>query len=204
MSAGKKSKHIKNRFSLITDKVAQGYLEIHHKGTDEMWADVNTKPVQGRKFRVMRAEVMGISVEYDDDKERRGTHPLLLPKIEPDRISGTDFEILKKVAVATPSKSHKTKKRAPVVNKLVTRMKPIGSTDKSISRRAKPVQNRRSVLDGKYTSGKGLKWERRKSSPEGLYERLLAELCKATRRNLTRRSIEVIRKRETAVIIRPG
>ena len=47
MSAGKNSRHIKNRFFLITDKVAQGDLEIRHMGTKSMWADVNTKPVQG-------------------------------------------------------------------------------------------------------------------------------------------------------------
>ena len=34
MSAGKNSKHINNRFFLITDKVALGDLEIHHKGMD--------------------------------------------------------------------------------------------------------------------------------------------------------------------------
>ena len=32
MSAGKNSRHIKNRFFLITDKVAQGDLEIRHMG----------------------------------------------------------------------------------------------------------------------------------------------------------------------------
>ena len=60
MSAGKNSKHIKNSFFLITDKVAPGDIEIHYKGTDEMWADVNTKPMQGKMFRVMRGQVMGI------------------------------------------------------------------------------------------------------------------------------------------------
>ena len=33
MSAGNNSRHIKNRFFLITDKVAQGDLEIRHMGT---------------------------------------------------------------------------------------------------------------------------------------------------------------------------
>ena len=66
MSAGENSKHIKNRFFLITDKVVQGDLKIEHKGTDEMWWDVNTNPTQGKSFRVMRAEVMGMSVDYDD------------------------------------------------------------------------------------------------------------------------------------------
>ena len=38
MSAGGNSKHIKNRFFLITDKVAQGDLKVEHMGTDDMWA----------------------------------------------------------------------------------------------------------------------------------------------------------------------
>ena len=50
MSAGKNSRHIKNRFFLITNKVAQGDLEIRHMGTKSMWADVNTKPVQGELY----------------------------------------------------------------------------------------------------------------------------------------------------------
>ena len=50
MSAGKNSKHIKNRSFLITDKVAQDNLEIHHKGTDDMLADVNTNSRKGRGF----------------------------------------------------------------------------------------------------------------------------------------------------------
>ena len=61
--------------------MAQGDLEIQHKGTDEMWADVKTKPTQGKRFLVMCGEVMGVSAEYDDDVERRRTHPLLMPKI---------------------------------------------------------------------------------------------------------------------------
>merc|ERR1712086_339309 len=76
MSAGKNSKHIKNSFFLITDKVAQEELEVQHRGTEDMWADVNTNRVQGTKFRVMRAQVMGIDVEHDDDAERCRIHPL--------------------------------------------------------------------------------------------------------------------------------
>ena len=99
MSAGKNSKHIKNRFFLITDKVAQGDLTVEHMGTDDMRGDVNNKPTQGKRFRIMRAEVMGISVDYDDDEERRRTHPLLLPNVESVRISVADSEILEKVKI---------------------------------------------------------------------------------------------------------
>ena len=105
MSAGKNSKHIKDRFFLITDKVAQGDLKIEHKGIDKMWGDVNTKPMQEKMFRVVRAEVMSVSVDYDDDDERRRTHSLLMPKTESDRISVADGEVPEKAAIVIPVKA---------------------------------------------------------------------------------------------------
>ena len=72
----------KNRFFLITDKVAQGNLEIRHMGTKSMWADVNTKPVQGELHRIFRHQMMGVPIEYDDDVERRRTHPSSCPKLK--------------------------------------------------------------------------------------------------------------------------
>ena len=67
MSAGKNSKHIKNRFFLITDKVAQGGLSIQHKGTKDMWAGVNTKPMKGlRELASMHSLLMAsiYTVQY--------------------------------------------------------------------------------------------------------------------------------------------
>ena len=52
MLDGKNSKHIKISSFLITDKVSQRELEIRHMGTKSMWADLNTKPVQGAIFRI--------------------------------------------------------------------------------------------------------------------------------------------------------
>ena len=72
-----------------------------------MWPDMNTKPLQEMKFRVMRAQVMGIAVEYDDNTERRRTHPLLMPKVEPMSLSWDDNEVLKKVKVIVPGVSFK-------------------------------------------------------------------------------------------------
>ena len=63
ISAVKNSKHIKNKFFLVTDKVAQRELDIRHMGTKSMWADVNTKPVQVAIFRIFRSEMMGVPVE---------------------------------------------------------------------------------------------------------------------------------------------
>ena len=58
-----------------------GISKIQNKGTDEMWDDVNTKPTQGKMFRVVFGHVMGVSEEYEDDVDRRRTHLLFLPKI---------------------------------------------------------------------------------------------------------------------------
>ena len=69
-----------------------------------MWADVNTKPTQGKRFRVMRGNIMGISEDYDNDMDLRFTHPLLLPKIEYERLSAIDGEVLEKAAIVTPKK----------------------------------------------------------------------------------------------------
>ena len=151
MSAGKNSKHIKKRCFLITDKVAQGNLEIHHKGTDDMWVDVNTKLTQGKRFRVMHRKVMGIRADYDDDVERRRTHPILMPKVESERISAADGEILKYFAIVAPAKS-------PAKNS--TRGVLQGARVKSILPGVKPTAKRRSVLsEDKYAPGETSRWK---------------------------------------------
>ena len=49
-SAGKKSRHIKNKYLLIADNVAQGGIQIQHEEIDTMWANYHSKPLQGTKF----------------------------------------------------------------------------------------------------------------------------------------------------------
>ena len=55
-----------------------------------------------KKFRVMQAEVMGVSVYYDND-ERRRTHPLSIPKVESERILVAYGEVLEKAAIVVPA-----------------------------------------------------------------------------------------------------
>ena len=92
--------------------MVQGDLKIEHKGTDEMWGDVNTKPTQVKRFRDMQSEVMRMSVYYYDDDERRRTHPLLMPKVESEQILVTDGEVLEKAVIVVPTwaLAKKTKK----------------------------------------------------------------------------------------------
>ena len=121
MSAGKNSKHIKNRFFLIADKVAKDDVEIRHMGTKSMWADVNTKPVQGELFWIFRHHMRGVPIDCDDNAERRKTHPRLLPKVETERMTISDKEMLKEIEVLAPTS--KKKKSSSKVTKGIPRGK---------------------------------------------------------------------------------
>ena len=65
-SNGKKTKRIKPKFFFIKDRVNDGEVRIVHCPTEEMWADVLTKPLQGKAFRVMHAKLMNCDVEYKE------------------------------------------------------------------------------------------------------------------------------------------
>ena len=49
--SSKRTKHINNKYFLITDNIAQGDLELEYCPTDKMWADRHTKPKQGLPFK---------------------------------------------------------------------------------------------------------------------------------------------------------
>ena len=66
-SSSKRTKHIKNKYFFMTDKVAKGEVVIVHKSTKEMWADVLTKPKQGTPFRVDHSLLMNCPVNVPDE-----------------------------------------------------------------------------------------------------------------------------------------
>ena len=83
MSAGKAIKHTKNSGFLVADKITQDELTVQHRGTELMWDDDNTKPLQGNRFRqLFRSVLMSIPPNYDNNVESRNMHPLLLLKAE--------------------------------------------------------------------------------------------------------------------------
>ena len=43
-----------------------------------MWADINTKALQGTLFYKMRARLVGVDGNYGDNMERQATHASLL------------------------------------------------------------------------------------------------------------------------------
>ena len=95
MLAGKARKHINNKYFLIADEIAQDELTVQHRGTNSMWADGNTKPLQGNGFQLFRSVLMGDLPDYVDDTDRRNTQPLLLSKAEAEGvISRQNIEVL--------------------------------------------------------------------------------------------------------------
>jgi hypothetical protein len=59
-SSSNKTTHMKIRYFLIKDKVGSGELEIQHLPTDSMWADMLTKPLQGKLLKKFRACVLNL------------------------------------------------------------------------------------------------------------------------------------------------
>jgi hypothetical protein len=56
-----RSRHINIKFFFITDRVDKGEIAIKYMPTEEMLADLLTKPLQGKKFRLMRDKLLGLA-----------------------------------------------------------------------------------------------------------------------------------------------
>ena len=74
-SAGKKSKHVNNRYFTITDKIHQEDLEIRYKSKGEMLDYCQSNTQQGKLFHTIRSNLMNCPVDFNDDEECRNTPP---------------------------------------------------------------------------------------------------------------------------------
>ena len=109
---------------------------------------MNTKPVQGELYRIFRHQMMGVPIEYDDDVERRRTHPQLLPEVEAEVVSQGDSDLLEKIQVVAPTK------KMPSYKYILEKGIIQGKGGKSISPRSKASEKPRSVLgEPKYGPG---------------------------------------------------
>jgi hypothetical protein len=57
-ATSKRSRHINIRYFYLKDRVDIGELELEYLATDDMIADVLTKPLQGEKFRILRDKLL--------------------------------------------------------------------------------------------------------------------------------------------------
>ena len=90
-----------------------------------------------------------------------------MPKIESERISAADGEILEKVAIFVSARSHAKKPKMGILR---------GDRSNSILPQVKPPAKRRGVFkEDKYAPGSGSKWKRMIERFPALYKALLAE-----------------------------
>ena len=80
VSSSKRTKHIKAKYFFIRHFHKSGELELRYCPTETMWADVLTKPLQGAKFRLMRAFLMNCSTDYHEETP---TVPTAVPSPTP-------------------------------------------------------------------------------------------------------------------------
>lgn len=53
-----RTRHINIRFFFVSDRVKSGEVQVEYMPTDEMIADILTKPLQGEKFRILRRQLL--------------------------------------------------------------------------------------------------------------------------------------------------
>jgi len=68
-SSGKKTKHIQAKFFFIKDRIDDGEMIVVNCPTEGMWADILTKPLQRKAFRVMRSKLMNCEEDYFENEE---------------------------------------------------------------------------------------------------------------------------------------
>ena len=73
-----------------------------------MWADVTTKPLSGKPYRVMRGELMNVDVGYNDEKEHIATHPMILPKDNCQEEPNKSLQVLAKACTSNPTPKFKS------------------------------------------------------------------------------------------------
>jgi hypothetical protein len=69
LSGRKKTKHIKFKFFFIKDRVDSREIRVIDCPAEEMWADAQTKPLQGMAIRKIRAELVNCPVNYEENNK---------------------------------------------------------------------------------------------------------------------------------------
>jgi hypothetical protein len=67
VSSSKRTKHIKAKYLYICHYHNSGKFDLQYCPTDQMWADVPTKPLQGSKFQLFKAFLMNCPKNYTED-----------------------------------------------------------------------------------------------------------------------------------------
>ncbi len=88
VSSSKPTKHIKAKYFFIHHYHNPQELDLQYCPTEQMWANILTKPLQGPKFHMMRAFLMNFPVEYYEDPP---FIPSPLPTLVPTPLSKNPY-----------------------------------------------------------------------------------------------------------------
>jgi hypothetical protein len=70
-ASSKRTRHLDVKIFHMKDIIDRGELSVKYCPTEEMWADVLTKPLQGKAFRVMRSKLMNCAEDYVEECTKR-------------------------------------------------------------------------------------------------------------------------------------
>jgi hypothetical protein len=62
-SSGKKTTHARAKLFFLKDRIVSRDIRVVHCSTEEMWANMLMKPLQGKALRVMQSKLMNCSEE---------------------------------------------------------------------------------------------------------------------------------------------
>ncbi len=65
MSSGKRTKHVDIRYFYIKDLIDRGVVSLSHCVSEGMLGDFLTKPIQGRRFQILRDIILNIDSAVD-------------------------------------------------------------------------------------------------------------------------------------------
>jgi hypothetical protein len=65
LSSGKRTKHLDIRYFYVKDLIDRGVVRLSHCISEEMLGDIFTKPIQGRRFQILRDIILNIDSAVD-------------------------------------------------------------------------------------------------------------------------------------------
>jgi len=110
VSSSKRTKHIKAKYFFVRHFYRTGEVDLKFCPTEQMWADVLTKPLQGAKFRQMRAFLMNCPIDYHEPELMDLPSPE--PTLAPTRTAHPKRTIMGHLPRDDPT-DHPTKPRCP-------------------------------------------------------------------------------------------
>ncbi len=89
VSSSKRTKHIKAKYFFVRHFHKTGEFDLQYCPTEQMWADVLTKPLQGAKSRLMHAFLMNCPLDYSED-HNNDILPTSTPTLSKTKISSSN------------------------------------------------------------------------------------------------------------------